>query len=116
MSGILIRQILRPYLVTVILEMLTAWMLRIRKKEDFWIIFLVNTITNPILNLLLFLLGLYAPYAFSRAALPVMEVVIVLAEGFLFRGFIKKLKHPFLFSLILNAVSFFAGGILLAFF
>ncbi|MCQ2509900.1 MAG: hypothetical protein MJ116_05495 [Lachnospiraceae bacterium] len=116
MSGIFMRQILRPYLVTVILEMLTAWILRVRAKEDCQTVFLVNTITNPALNLLLFLLGLYAPSAFSRGALPVMEVLIVIAEGFLFRSYIKKLQHPFLFSLILNAVSFFAGGVLLKFF
>ncbi len=101
-----------PYVITLFLELILAWILGIRKKRDLLTVVLVNTLTNPLLNLILLYLAASFPYSTYQWAVPLMELLIWMAEGLLFRKFLKKLRHPFLFSACLNAVSFFGGGLL----
>lgn len=111
----MILRMLRPLLVTLILEMVAAILWGVRVKRNLLVVALVNCITNPGLNLLLLVGGIYFPYSVIRFLLLGMELLIVLSEGFLFRSFLENVKHPFLFSFCLNCVSFFLGGILLRF-
>lgn len=103
-------QIIRPLLVTLFLEWIAAWIIGIRDRHRLWILGLVNAITNPILNITIILMGLYLPVTFTLVAIHVMEVLIVLVEGWLFKKFLADVKHPFWLALYLNAVSFFLGG------
>lgn len=105
-------QIIRPLLITLLLEGAAAWIIGIRDGYSQRIIVLVNAITNPILNVTLLLLNLYLPYGYVRGMTLAMEVVIFLVEGLLFLSFLKDRKHPFLLSLYLNAGSFFIGKII----
>lgn len=111
----MIMRMLRPLLVTLILEIFAAILWGVREKRNLLVVALVNCITNPGLNLFLLVGGIYFPYSVVRIFLLGMELLIVLAEGCLFRSFLEKVKHPFLFSCCLNCVSFFMGGILLRF-
>lgn len=105
-------QIIRPLLTTLLLEGVSAWIIGIRDGYSQRIIALVNAITNPILNMILLLVNLYLPLGYVRGLTLVLEVVIFLVEGLLFRSFLKDRRHPFLLSLYLNAGSFFAGKII----
>lgn len=105
--------LLRPYLITLLLEILVAVLWGIRSKKDFLVVFLVNTITNPLLNLSLYLMSMYLPYSSYRGIIPIMELLIWVLEGLMFKTCMQSLKKPFLFSCCLNAVSYFLGGYLL---
>ena len=98
--------------LTLILEVGVALVLGLRRK-DLLVVTLVNVVTNPLvvltLNLCL-LLGRFTPSWYLVAAL---ESGAVVAEGFLYRSCLsRKFCNPFLFSILLNIISF-TGGLLL---
>ncbi len=101
--------LLKPWLATLFLEMAAAVLWGVRGKKNFCVVFWVNTLTNPLLNLVLLYLGARYPYHLYRWMLYGMEVLIWFSEGLLFRKFLKQVRHPFLFSLCLNGTSFFLG-------
>ncbi len=102
--------ILHPLVITLGLELSAAVLLKVRKGKELLVIVLVNLITNPLLNVTLLVLAERLPYYAYRWWIPVMEVIIWLAEGLAFRKFLKSVKQPFLFSLCLNGISYFIGG------
>lgn len=99
-----------PWALTVLLEMSAAFLLGVRGKKQLVIVCLVNTLTNPLLNLLLACLGVHFPYYAWRWAIPCLELLIWLTEGLLFRKYLKKIGHPLLFSAVLNGTSYYLGG------
>lgn len=107
--------LIRPWLVTLLIEMVVAWLLGVRGKKDQLVIFLVNTITNPVVNLTLMLTRIFCPMVVSRTLLPVLELTVFLVEAFLFRSCLKNNRNPLRLSLVCNAASFFLGGALLTF-
>ncbi|MDO4616736.1 MAG: hypothetical protein Q4B03_04685 [Lachnospiraceae bacterium] len=102
--------ILRAWLITLVYENAVAALWGLREKRAYLVVFLVNTLTNPLLNVLLRQIGQHYSYDSYRLAVPVLEVLIWAAEGFLFRRFLPEIRHPFLFSLSLNAASYLFGG------
>ena len=87
-----------------------AWLLGMRKGKDFLLLLLVNAFTNPLLGLILDL------YWLRFEVLPViwliapLEVLVVAAEGALYRGRLEFRKiNPFVLSLILNGLSYLGG-------
>ena len=73
-------------------------------------VFLVNTLTNPVVTALRYLSGQTVPSeALRTVILVVLEIAVLLSEWKLFEKFLSKGRHFFLFSLLLNAASFGAG-------
>ncbi len=96
-------------LVTLLLEEATALILGVRRKFDLTVIFFTNTLTNPIV-----VLGEIVVATYTGIPLPVYIIITELAvwitEGLIYRKLLYFDRfHPFIVSLILNAVSFLVG-------
>ncbi len=125
-------------LLTVILEVVAAVILKVRNKWDLILIALVNCITNPILNGMMAVvndsipfiaadnLNLYEKFSSSTVytieeaariiCLLILEIIVVIAEGIFYKKFLEYKKHsPMLLSFLLNLISFVLGTTLFFF-
>lgn len=96
------------WFLTVVLENIMAYICGIRRKRDYFVLLLMNSITNPLAMLLYQLLG-------SNLTLPdfasqiFVEILVYLVEVQILRKCIEDEPNPWLLSLKLNAFSFFPG-------
>lgn len=98
---------------TIVIELVFALLLGVRKKSGIITVITVNVITNPILNCTLQLLAIFAPGVGIWGPAAALEVAVVLFEGW----FYKRVRltdnistiRAYLFSLVLNAASFTIG-------
>ena len=101
-------------LITIFIEFIVALILKIFNKKDLINVILVNILTNPLLVSLLYLiflkLGANAKIIFEI----IMEIIVLFVEGTIYNKYFKYKKiNPYLVSLILNASSYFIGGIII---
>jgi len=97
-------------LLTIIIELLVAYILKVRNKMDLINIILVNILTNPLLvstvNLISINYGLKISYIF----LAIFELLVVFIEGFIYKKYLDFKKiNPYLLSFILNLCSYLSG-------
>ena len=127
-----IEKYLIPLTITLVLESLMSLCLLVRKKENYKRIFIINIITNPLLNLIcnltnwkisLYMSGYLGIDVFlaSNIQIYILEVLIVMVEGMYYNkymlvedkfilNFIKgKKMRSIVYSLILNMTSYFGG-------
>ena len=108
-----LRLFLIPLLLTILVEEIIALIWGYRSRRDLLVVFLVNLVTNPAVTALRYLAGQYLPAPIHRTLILIfLEILVLLAEWFLFRRFLSKGRHFFLFSLTMNAASFAAGFLL----
>ncbi len=95
---------------TIIIESLSAFILKVRKGKDFVNIILVNILTNPIVNAVPFYMNIKYGIMYRNMSLLILEVLAILVEGFVYSKYLeyKKIK-PYLLALILNICSYFIG-------
>lgn len=103
---------LRALLITLIIECAVAWILGVRTRDGQKVVFLANLMTNPVVvsmgaGVLLFL-GRNMLFPITV----IMEVIVVVVEGVVYRRYLETERDPFVISLICNAVSFFTGELL----
>lgn len=76
-------------------------------------VFLCNLLTNPILNLILVQIANTIPSKWYLPCLVVLEILVVLVEGFILHILCNfRKKRSLLLSLLLNGSSFAVGAIL----
>ena len=92
--------------LTLILEGLYSLLWRLRERQDWLLLLLVNVVTNPIV------VSLYHLVSQGWLFVTVLEVGAVAAEWLAYRRWGKETRPPFLFALCANCFSFF-GGLLL---
>lgn len=98
--------------MTVLIECVSAYIIGIRKKNDIVYVGLVNVLTNPLVVVSVFIIGLRFGHNTSVIYEYIIEVCVVIAEGIIYKKVLDYKKiHPLLISLILNAVSYFSGEI-----
>lgn len=108
----MIKSLLLSLALTLAIETLVAAILGVRKKKDFLLIALVNIVTNPLLAQTLNILNLAHNRRPAWYFVFLLEAAAVIAEGLLYRNRLHFKKiDPFLFSLILNIVSYFGGSV-----
>ena len=107
----MIMQLVKPLLITLILETIAAFIIGIRKADGLIKLALINTITNLSINLFLIFWRIYKPIDTVLTVTIILEIAVVISEGILIGKTIENARRPFLTSLYLNAVSF-AGGLL----
>lgn len=100
--------------LTLVIEMSAAFLFKVRDKYDFFNIFFINGITNPLVNLVYALiitwLKLKQGLVYRYIIVLILELIVWFVEYRFFKKTLKNLKiHPALFSLILNAASFVVG-------
>ena len=100
-------------LSTIIVEMLLAFILKVRSGKDYINIILVNILTNPIVNAVPFYMNIKHGVIYRNIFLFILEALTVLIEGFIYSKYLnyKKIK-PYLLALILNFCSYFTGVII----
>lgn len=98
-------RIATAFSITIIIETLLAYILKIREKEDLLNIIIINFITNVALNIFIIISSIL----FNKLIINIilLEILIVVIEGIFYK---KKLSYkkinPFLISLILNTASY----------
>lgn len=104
----LIISLLTALFLTLVFELLFALIWGIR-KDGLLLVFLMNVMTNPAVNLLHY----YAVRFFGWPMVwvtAVLELAVVAVEGLCCRGVVRR---PWLFSLLINAFSYGMGVIIL---
>ncbi len=95
--------------ITLVIEVGLALILRYRGKDIVNII-LVNILTNPLLNSIIVAVNYYYGIKARNITLYVLEVIVVLIEGFIYWKYLNKRKiNGYLLSLILNISSYGLG-------
>lgn len=102
------------WLFTVVLESIMAYICRIRQKQDFLLLFLMNSITNPLAMLTYRLLEMNLPVP-GLALQSVVELLVYLAEVQMIRKFMDHVGNPWTFALALNAFSYLTGLVISSF-
>lgn len=103
---------LKCLIITVIIECLLAFILRVKDKKDFLNIILVNLLTNPLLVSLTTLSGVMISMEFRIILTIIMEILAFITEGFVYYKTLKYKKiNGFVLSLLLNLASYFIGGL-----
>lgn len=100
---------------TLIIELIVAFVLSVRDKRDLLNIILVNILTNPlVVSISLYIHVCYGNY-YYRISMVILEVLVFIVEGIIYKKVLKREINPFLLSLILNASSYGLGLIINSF-
>ena len=103
-----------PLVLTVAAESVAAFIIGVRGRRQFIVIFVMNLITNPLINLALRCLRSRADIGGMMYYVIVFlfEMIVVWAEGKIIgRFFSRRIMDPYLLSFCLNLSSFTAGMI-----
>ena len=99
--------------LTLIFEIFAAFVLGVRKKDDFFCIFFANVFTNPLVSVIPLYLNIRYGLIYRNISLALLEIFALFAEYLIYRRFLEYKKiPPFFLSLILNAFSYTAGFLL----
>ena len=100
---------IRCLVITIIVEVLLAVIMGYRKK-DLVNVLLVNILTNPLLNSLVVYVNFYYGLKYRNIALLILEIIVVLIEGFIYQKYLQKRKiNGYILSFILNTASYLLG-------
>ena len=101
-------------LCTIIIECIIGIIIGIRSKKDILNVILVNVITNPIVvSLPIYVMIKTSSITNRIRTLLVLEILVVLLEGFIYSKVLKYKKHnPYFISLILNLGSYIIGEVI----
>ena len=98
---------------TIIIELVIACILKVKKKKDILNIVLVNIMTNPLVTSIPTFVYMQVGTFGRNLSLIILEVFAVLSEGFVYKKFLNFKKiNPYIFSIILNVSSFLIGEII----
>lgn len=112
---------------TCIIEFAVAFFMKIRNKKVYVLIFFVNMLTNPLVNLLYaygsrwgeqyFFKGipfLYEVFDLSVSVqiLICLEILVILCETGIYHKFREWISHPFRYALLANLFSVLLGRVL----
>ena len=112
---VILQNVFLSWLLTVLIESITAYVLGIRGKKNYILLFLVNTATNPAAVLLYLFLYSFTPLS-ELASQVCVELLVFAAEGLLFRASMDAeeipCRSPWKLSAVLNLVSWGTGVLL----
>lgn len=92
-----------PLVFTLFVELFAAYLLGFRDRKLFGLIFIVNVLTNPLLNFIVY------SYIFTFAEIILMELMVVAVEG-AFLKYLHREKLPYYkLAFVMNASSFLIG-------
>lgn len=109
----ILRIFIKCLILTIIIELLVAIIIGIRKREDIINILLVNIMTNPLINSVGLVINLNYGIIGYRIYILIIELINVFVEGFIYKKYLRTKKiNPYLLSFILNLSSFGLGEII----
>ena len=101
-----------PLALTILIEAGAAYLCGLKQKEEQHALLLCNLLTNPLLNLILYIRQYTAGSPFPFPVLLLLEVLVAFAEGCMLRRLCEKRRSYFSLSLLFNALSCGAGLLL----
>lgn len=97
-------------ILTIVIEVIIAWLFRLRSKKEISTIILINLITNPLLNYLILVNHYFQIVSNSLALILLLEVGAVLAEWRLLLYVLRQSARKLLIlSVWMNVISYFSG-------
>ena len=103
----------RALVLTIILEVIAAFMFMVRDKKDFLNIILANILTNPLVVSISVYFNLKYGLEGRRYSLIILELSAFFVEGFIYSRYLKYRKiNPYLLSIFLNMASFLFGEVI----
>lgn len=99
--------------ITIAIEILIAYLFNIRNKKMLRSILMVNIVTQLLLNIALNYYNYYCGTLFLNIFYLLLELIIFVMEGSIYRDIFKKQHHPFLYSFTANLISFITGVFLI---
>lgn len=100
-------------IITIILEVFTALIFKVRSTKDLLNIVLINIVTNPVLVVITYYVNIYYSMKVYYIVLIILELCVVFIEGFVYKKYLKfKNINPFVLAFILNCSSYFIGRII----
>ncbi len=94
---------------TLVIESCVAFVLKYRGK-DLINVFLVNVLTNPLLNSIVVAINYYYGLKARNISLIILEIIVVIVEGLIYQKNLERRKiNGYLLSLILNVSSYVIG-------
>jgi hypothetical protein len=97
-------------ILTIVIEIIIAWLFMLRSKTELWALILINVITNPLLNYLMAVNGYFHLISQTTALILFLEAVVVLVEWRLLVWVLRQEKKKMLvLSFVMNAASYLAG-------
>ena len=100
-------------LITIIIEIIFALLLKIRDKKDILNILLVNIVTNPLVVSVPVLFNVVYGLFERNICLLILEILAVLLEGIVYKKYLNFKKiNPFILSILLNLSSYLVGEII----
>ena len=100
---------LTALVLTVVIEAVFAFLYGVRTKYGQLIVLLANVITNPLLNAILTVVSFYLSPALYYYFLVPLEIIVVLAEGRIYKEILQPEMNPYFFSFLLNVCSYVIG-------
>lgn len=95
-------------LLTIIIEIIVAYLFKIKTKNQILIIILINVITNPALNWFVYLLNQFDIIKKNIFLILFSEAIVVLIEGKLIKKYVVD-KNAYYISFAMNLCSFLIG-------
>lgn len=100
-------------IITIIIEVLIAIILKVKEKKDILTVILVNIMTNPIVVSVPILMYIKYGYKIEIISLIILEILTFIVEGLIYKKTLKYEKNnAFKLSLILNLSSYLIGEII----
>lgn len=104
---------LRSLFFTLLIELVFASILGVRRKKDFFNIAAVNFMTNPPVVSVIFVAGFIYGSTARIIATVILELFALFSEGFVYKKTLQYKKiNSFLLSLLLNGTSYGIGEII----
>lgn len=98
--------------LTLIIEVLFAFIIGMRKGKDYINVILVNVLTNPLVVSLSIAIQFFA-YRYYYVGLFGLEILAVLVEGYIYKKYLHyNHLNPYIVSLMLNIASYGLGQLL----
>lgn len=97
-------------ILTIVIEVIIAWLFGLRTQKEFLTVILINLITNPLLNYLILVNGYFHLVSQVNVLILGLEAGVVLAEWRLLVYVLRQgVKKMLALSAAINATSFLAG-------
>ena len=110
----MIESLIISVVLTVAIEVTLSLFLGLRGEKNIETVIRINCITNPVVVGITNLIYMLSQNLIARnIVLAILEIVVILIEGFLFKKNLNDLKiNPYIYSIYLNGLSFSIGLII----
>ena len=108
----MIKMLLTSFLLTFVIEWGIGLLWKIREKSDWYVIFLANLITNPILVMV----QIWGHFFLEKKTLSLLifflECIAWILEGLIYHKKMKNCRFPYGYAVAANLLSYSAGWLI----